>query len=502
MNVAAVLIKGMSLRVVSFFTQIVITLVMTPLIVHSLGDRMYGLWTVIGTFLGYYGLLDFGLSSACTRFFSKALGGGDEDELNRVFNTVLALFTMVAFAVIILTGCSIATCQFFISDSTEIALFRKIIAIMGLSLALTFQLRVFEGIIASHLRYDLRAQISILKIVLVNILIYLSLKNGNGILSVAIINFFGTCLELILNFAAAYKITNHITINVKLINKNKIAELFGYSSKTFVGQIADILRFRLDSMVIVYFLNLSLVAPYVIGQRLIEYFTDFIGSLFGILTPVFSKYDGENNTQEIQNKLIEMTKFSVLMSVYVGLTIIIYGKQFIISWMGKNYESSYLIAVILCISYMFALMQNPSVSLLFGISKHKYFVVANSCEGLLNVVLSVILVRPYGIYGVAMGTSISMLTFKLFVQPVYVCKIIDIKLKRYYSECLLIPALKTLAVMAIAWSLQYYIKLQDLSAIGICVITQTIVILPILGRIVISEEYINKIKVAILAKSG
>jgi hypothetical protein len=95
-----------------------------------------------------------------------------------------------------------------------------------------------------------------------------------------------------------------------------------------------------------------------------------------------------------------------------------------------------------------------------------------------------------------------MLTFKLFVQPVYVCKIIDIKLKRYYSECLLIPALKTLAVMAIAWSLQYYIKLQDLSAIGICVITQTIVILPILGRIVISEEYINKIKVAILAKSG
>jgi len=501
MNVAVVLIKGMSLRVVNFFAQIVITLVMTPLIVHSLGNRMYGLWTVIGTFLGYYGLLDFGLSSACTRFFSKALGVGDQKEITRVFNTVLALFTMVALAAVILTGGSIATCQFFISDATEIALFRRIIAIMGLSLALSFQLRVFEGILASHLRYDLRALISISKIVLVNISIYLSLKNGNGILSVAIINFFGTCFELALNVAAACRLTD-LVIDIRLVNRQKIRELFGYSSKTFLGQLADLVRFRLDSIVIGYFLNLNMVAPYVIGQRLIEYFMDFISSLFGILTPVFSKYDGENNTQQIKNKLIEMTKFSALMSVYIGITIIMYGKQFIVSWMGKDYESSYPVVVILCISYMCALMQNPSVSLLFGLSKHKYFVIANSCEGLLNFILSIILVRFYGIYGVAMGTSISMFAFKVFVQPVYVCKAIDIKLTKYYRECLLFPTLKTLAVMAVVWRVQQYIKLQHLGVIGICVIAQTVVILPILGMFVISEEYINKIKVTIFTKNG
>ena len=501
MNVASVLIKGMSLRVVNFFAQIVITLVMTPLIVHSLGDRMYGLWTVIGTFLGYYGLLDFGLSSACTRFFAKALGGGDREELTRVFNTVLALFTVVAAVAVMLTGGSIAACQFFIDDPAEMALFRKIIAIMGLSLALSFQLRVFEGIIASHLRYDLRALISISRIVLVNASIYLSLQSGNGILSVAIINFFGTCLELALNLAAAYRLSD-LVISARSIDKSKIRELFGYSSKTFVGQLADLIRFRLDSMVIVYFLNLNMVAPYVIGQRLIEYFTEFISSLFGILTPVFSKYDGENNTQQIQSKLIEMTKFSALMSVYVGITIIMYGKQFIISWMGKDYESSYPVVVILCISYMCALMQNPSVSLLFGLSKHKYFVVANSCEGLLNFVLSVVLVRPYGIYGVAMGTSISMFVFKVFVQPVYVCRVIDIKLMKYYWECLLFPTLKTLAVMAVAWHLQRYLELRHLGAIGICVATQTVVILPILGMLVISQEYIDKIKMAISARNG
>jgi O-antigen/teichoic acid export membrane protein len=35
--------------------------------VHNLGDRMYGLWALAGAFIGCYGLLDLGLSSAVQR---------------------------------------------------------------------------------------------------------------------------------------------------------------------------------------------------------------------------------------------------------------------------------------------------------------------------------------------------------------------------------------------------------------------------------------------------
>jgi len=45
-------------------------------IIHSIGDRWYGLWVIVGTLMGYYGLLDFGLASASQRFITKSFYSG------------------------------------------------------------------------------------------------------------------------------------------------------------------------------------------------------------------------------------------------------------------------------------------------------------------------------------------------------------------------------------------------------------------------------------------
>ena len=66
-----------------------------PFVINSLGDRMYGFWTLIGTFLGYYGLIDFGLSSAVNRYISEAVGAQDSKKCNNIFNTALVLFSIL-----------------------------------------------------------------------------------------------------------------------------------------------------------------------------------------------------------------------------------------------------------------------------------------------------------------------------------------------------------------------------------------------------------------------
>jgi O-antigen/teichoic acid export membrane protein len=50
-----------------------ISFFMMPFLVRNLGDRMYGIWTLVGSVLGYYGLIDIGLSSAVVRFISRAV---------------------------------------------------------------------------------------------------------------------------------------------------------------------------------------------------------------------------------------------------------------------------------------------------------------------------------------------------------------------------------------------------------------------------------------------
>ncbi|MFC1699964.1 MATE family efflux transporter, partial [Candidatus Omnitrophota bacterium] len=92
---AKTLTKGSLLRSLQFFANCIIALALMPFIIHSLGDRMYGLWILIGSFFGFYGFFDFGLSSAVQRYISRALGKGDLKEANAVVNNSLFLFFLI-----------------------------------------------------------------------------------------------------------------------------------------------------------------------------------------------------------------------------------------------------------------------------------------------------------------------------------------------------------------------------------------------------------------------
>ena len=44
---------------------------LAPLIVHGLGDVSYGIWAILGSLVGYLGLLDLGVRGAVTRGMAK-----------------------------------------------------------------------------------------------------------------------------------------------------------------------------------------------------------------------------------------------------------------------------------------------------------------------------------------------------------------------------------------------------------------------------------------------
>ena len=48
-----------------------ITFLLTPVIVRSLGNYDYGIWEIIGSVLGYMGMLDLGLQPTISRFAAR-----------------------------------------------------------------------------------------------------------------------------------------------------------------------------------------------------------------------------------------------------------------------------------------------------------------------------------------------------------------------------------------------------------------------------------------------
>ena len=63
--------KGALLSYISIFLTNVIGLILTPFIIKNLGDAEYGLYTLIGAFIGYISVFDFGLNNTIIRFVAK-----------------------------------------------------------------------------------------------------------------------------------------------------------------------------------------------------------------------------------------------------------------------------------------------------------------------------------------------------------------------------------------------------------------------------------------------
>jgi O-antigen/teichoic acid export membrane protein len=142
--------------------------------------------------------------------------------------------------------------------------------------------------------------------------------------------------------------------------------------------------------------------------------------------------------------------------------------------MGANYEDAFWPLVALSVSVLLDVGQNPSVSLLYATFKHRVYTYMNCSEGLINLGLSLLLAKPLGILGVALGTVLAAFLIRVVVQPYVVCKVSGLHYGNYVKNSgnILVRSIGVLAVALalIIWGLRPNYFLMISSAISATII--------------------------------
>ena len=432
MTTANLLFKSSISRTSLTILSIIISFLMLPFLVSKLGDEWYGIWTVLGSLIGYYYLVDFGLATAVTRYITQYISKNDKDNANSVINTALVIYSAMALAICIITITVSYFVHYFVPNARDLFIIRVAILIMGFNLAIEFPFKAFAGIIGAYVRYDLITYAHIFTLLLSTALIVILMNLGYGIIALSIIGFICSQISNIIFYFISKYLFSDMQISRKFFRKDKVKELFGYSVWSFLIQIGDQMRFRIDSIVIAWMLTAGHVTHYFIGARLAEYFLIMIFRATSIMTPVFTRYHAQGNYEEIRSKLLFMTKINTILSVFAGGLIIIVGRSFIMRWMGEHYLDAYPVLVVLMIAMIIQAIYNPSNNVLFAISKHRYLAIVDIAEGVINLGLSIILINYYGIMGVALGTAIPLIISRLIILPLYVCQCVELPVKKYF----------------------------------------------------------------------
>lgn len=427
-------INGALLRSLHFAISVVTAFFLMPFVVHSLGDRWYGIWVIVGGMMGYYGLLDFGISSSVNRFVSISLGKNDYEEVNSVFTNSVLIFSIISILSIIISIVLVIFAPKFVSEPRDVELLRTVLFVMCFDLAISFLLKSYLSILNAKLRYDLISYVSISQNLIKAALIFYFIGKGHSIIALAIITLFVNTSGSLLFALIAKKIIPSLKLDRKKINKTKLIEFFNYSKKTFLIQVGDMVRFKLDILVIAFFLGSAFVTQYNIALQLHAYSGQLAASLIIGSLPLFARYFSQNDFENLREKFLLLTRYSLLISVAISGGVMILARPFISNWMGDPYLTAVAPFLILRALSFLGIGQNPSVQVMYAMGKHGFYARITIVEAIANLTLSLVLVQFYGMIGVALGTAIPFFIIKLFVMPPYVCRQLRLSLKEYYSE--------------------------------------------------------------------
>jgi O-antigen/teichoic acid export membrane protein len=434
---------------------------LSPIILHKLGDEAYGLWLLIFSITGYYGLFDLGIRSSIIKHVAKYAATSNYNQLTRLINTSLFSYGCLAVTLLLLTQLG----SWYVGSIFHIApefldKAKLLFLIAGTALALGFPLGVFSGVLEGLQQFQWLNLIQIATNLLRALLIVVALKLGQGLISVALIT---VTLPLVASGAYIASVRRLIPLSFgrQYVNRASLRELISYGAITFVAIVAQTFRLRSDAILIGIFLPVSAITYFSIGSKLVDYAHNVVDAMGETLLPLSSHFDATSDNRALCKLFISGNRACAMIAFPICAVMVILGKSIIEAWVGATYLPSYVILVVLVVPRTVLLAQAASTRILYGMARHRPLALALLVEGVANLMLSLLLIRRFGIIGDAIGTAIPLLCTSLFFLPYYLSQLLGISLRTFLKQAYVFPLKLCVPLVASLVAMHYWFYAHD-----------------------------------------
>lgn len=203
-----------------------------------------------------------------------------------------------------------------------------------------------------------------------------------------------------------------LRINIKLKNKLKISiedkkKLLKYGITFTLITSISVLNQNFDKLILEYYLGLKAVGIYKVNQNYLSLLGIFV-SPFLAFWPVISKLYSQNKIKEIEETLSNIIKLILIFVIPCFILICFKGNK-LLELFGKEYSKYSLVLLLLSIGTLIDTSSGP-IGAVLTMTKYQKITLYNSIFSLiLNIFMSLFLVGKYGLIGVALSTTISIM---------------------------------------------------------------------------------------------
>jgi O-antigen/teichoic acid export membrane protein len=408
--------RNVSTRYLAIAVEMVVGLGVLPFNVAHLGTSAYGLWMLTASITAYFSVLDLGYSGALVKFVAQYRARRDARALNEILSTMFYLFVgfgALIYLVALVLSFNLGSLFNLTPEQAQIG--RIVLLIISLNVSAGIAFSVFGGVINGFQRYDLNNIVGAASSIVaaaVNVLVLLA---GYGLVELVAATTTVRLLTYGVYRANAYQVFPGLQLRLRLFSRARLREVTTFSIYMALIDWANKLNYSVDALVIGAFLNTSAVAVWSIGQRLAETTQRLTNQLNDVLFPAIVDHDTAQRLNRLQRIFLVGTRLSAATVVPIGGALILLSRPLVHAWVGPTFEGSVVIVQLLTFTVVVRVASATSTTMLRGAGRHRLLAFTNIATALVNVTLSVALVKRFGLAGVAIGTLVPVCLSAVFV---------------------------------------------------------------------------------------
>ena len=430
-------VKNIKYSVINKFVTMFLSLVSRNIFLRILPIEYLGINGVFSDIFVMMSLADLGLATAMAYSFYKPLAENDEEKITALVTLYRKLYTIIALVIAVIGLCFLPFLDYVINTDINIPYLRLYYLISLFNTVVSYLFAYKQSLISAdqkmHIIQKFSIWMAIFKIIIQTLVLYLT-HSYAAYLCVGIVN--AVAYNLLVNHQAN-KNYPYILKRAQIDVREK-KEIYSNVASVFIYKVSSVIMDGTDNMLISVIVNTAMVGIYTNYLTVINRITQLVGSMFWSITASVGNLMAEGDHKSIRKTFDQMMIMGDWLGAFTVVCIFCLIQDFIGLFFGWDYvmDMATVVAVLLNVYYSIVVYPVIMFREATGLYKRvRWIMFICAAE---NLILSIILGKLAGAFGVILASFISKITTTFWYEARLLTKeILQEKQRVYYLKMLL-----------------------------------------------------------------
>lgn len=421
---------GVMISYMVIIVQFLTGLIYTPIMLRTLGQSQYGIYSLCTSFMGYFTIMNGGINAAYIRFYvqTKVKESHRVAGLNGIF---LKIFITLAFIALVGGWLTSIYSPYIFGNkisSEEYYLVEKCFKLLAFSSFLQILNCVYSSLIIAQEKFIFAKTMNLVIAILNPVMTIPFLLKGYSCDIVIIIHLLTMAITFCANLLFC-KFVLKVNFDFSEKDKGLICNIAQFAGFIVLQSIMDQLNWQIDKFILARTQGSGDISLYSVGATFNKYYIMFSGALSGVFIAQINKLQALSDLEGINKLFIRTSRvFAYLIWLFMS-GYIIFGHPFVKKWAGLDYVDSYYIGILLMLPVTASLTMGLGQDIARAMNKHQLQIIINLGVCIVNLCISIPLAMKWGAIGSAIGTFLAEILICIIIEPIYYKKVIGLDIK-------------------------------------------------------------------------